>query len=156
MIVNGFFGNDWGGDILISAGYNVQVIGGIHTACVTTSCKEVTVGSAATGDITLNGVQMSGAATGVEVDSGSNVSIKNSQIFGMTTAAVNVAANVSGFSVIGNELGSSTNSGTNANAVTVQPGSSDHYNIIGNLVSCASAGVTDGGSGTHKTITGNN
>ncbi|HYT42278.1 MAG TPA: hypothetical protein VEP90_08020, partial [Methylomirabilota bacterium] len=39
-------------------------------------------------------------------------------------------------------------------SIHVETGSSDYYNIIGNMVE--GVAVVDGGTGTHKTLTGNN
>jgi hypothetical protein len=48
------------------------------------------------------------------------------------------------------------NSFSGGTGIEVLSGTSDHYNIVNNLCGSATTCVSDGGSGTHKTISGNN
>jgi hypothetical protein len=76
------------------------------------------------------------------------VAVKSGLIASM--ALLPLSADVTQFIVSENIFGTS-NSG---NAVTVESGSSDYYNITNNIAN--GLAISDGGTGTHKTISGNN
>jgi hypothetical protein len=81
----------------------------------------------------------------------------NGQLPG-TFAGILVGAGMSNFSITGNRCGPTprTPSSTQAYGISVATGASDYYVIANNLVSGnTTAGVGDGGTGTHKSVTGN-
>lgn len=90
----------------------------------------------------------------VFIGGGTNTIITGNGLYGATTAAVGVAANVTNFSINGNGFGPSVNYGTNAAGVIVAAGTSDAYTITGNYGSGAGVSITDGGSGLNKTVIG--
>ena len=84
----------------------------------------------------LDSTVMAGAAiVGNRFDTG---------VFGVATSA-----NVNRFSVNGNIFSPNISS----NAVIVSAGTSDHYNIVSNIVGALA--ITDNGTGTNKTVWGN-
>lgn len=119
-----------------------------------------------TGSGTTNGMQFGGSEA-VQV-SGSQVyaytngiriaspraSITHNNVFGCATG-IRVVANTNIFNIVGNVCGSSSARGANTNAIIVEAGTSDAYNIAHNIVNGAGSGVTDGGTGAAKTINGN-
>ena len=93
--------------------------------------------------------------TGISIGGGTNTIIKGCTIAGCPTA-ISVDAGVTQFVIADNACGASATWGTNAAAIVVATGASDYYNIVNNVVHGAtSSGVTDGGTGTHKTVSGN-
>jgi len=106
--------------------------------------------------VTGNWIFGSGGMTaGIAIGSGTNNSIVNNNIHGFVYGVL-INPNVNKFIVASNCLGSSAKWGANSsNAVLVQAGTSNRYNIVNNIVNGAGAGVTDNGTGVNKTITGN-
>lgn len=72
---------------------------------------------------------------------------------GLITGAygIDVAANINSFNISGNLITASVGM---TGPIRVAAGTSDFYNITGNVVT--GVAVVDGGTGTHKTIMGNN
>jgi hypothetical protein len=95
--------------------------------------------------ISLNG----GTSRGVTLSSTSATAqnISNNYITG-TGSGIVVDANVGNFIIMGN-----TCNATSQN-ILVSSGTSNHYNIIGNIV--IGTAISDGGGGGNKTVTGNN
>lgn len=101
------------------------------------------------------------AGDGILILSGSEIVISNPQISCNSTASsgakhgIEIAANVSNFSVIGGFSGQGFYSATNQQGygILVNSGSSDYYNIIGVLVrGNVTGGVGDGGTGANKNV----
>jgi parallel beta-helix repeat protein len=75
-----------------------------------------------------------------------------------TWPGITVGAGMTNFSITGNRSGTTPRvpTVTQAYGISVITGASDYYVIANNLVSGnITAGVGDGGTGTHKTVTGN-
>lgn len=136
--------------------------------------------------LTVKGNQIaSGAwnqATGISINTGGDLSATNNTIFGMqrglwlaatgghshinnnditgaTFQCIAIAANVSDWSVVNNNLGTSAMSGGSACAASLvaAAGSSDYFNVSHNNTHGASAGIdVSGATGVHKTVLGNN
>lgn len=102
----------------------------------------------------VRGSRVYGFVNGLYI-AGSSVTATGNLIVGNTTG-IRVQAGASKFSLVGNALGGITPRGSNTTGVVVEAGASDYYNIIGNTTFGATTAISDGGSGTHKTITGNN
>ena len=85
---------------------------------------------------------------------GPKTTVTNSTIVGNNTG-IRVNGGTTDFIIANNQLGSTTGRGANVNAVTVSSGASDYYIIANNLVRGALSGITDNGTGTNKTISGN-
>lgn len=104
--------------------------------------------------VTVDRCRLFGFTNGLYV-AGTSVVANGNEIVGNTTG-VRVQAGTSGFSLIGNAVGSIASRGQNTTGILVETGASDYYNIIGNSLKGATTGITDGGTGTHKSVTGNN
>lgn len=98
---------------------------------------------------------------GILILSGSEIVISNPQVSCNSTASsgakhgIEIAANVSNFSVIGGFSGQGFYSATNQQGygILVNTGTSNYYNIIGVLVrGNVTGGVGDGGSGASKNV----
>lgn len=85
---------------------------------------------------------------------GPGVNVSNSDITG-NTVGIRVAANINRSRIIGNDLGASPRWGANTNAVIVAAGTSNNYVISQNVISGATVGISDGGTGGTKSVTGN-
>jgi hypothetical protein len=80
----------------------------------------------------------------------------NSQQASNTHAGIAIQAGTTDFSIIGCMLSGTIGFGTQAWGVAVASGASDRYVIVNNLVSGnGTGGVSDGGTGTNKTVSGN-
>ena len=90
---------------------------------------------------------------GILLAAGRNTKIIGND-FGGGGTAILVQPGIQEFIITGNQLGGTTD-GNNSNALTIVTGSSDYYLVQGNLVHLAATGITDGGTGTHKSVTGN-
>jgi hypothetical protein len=73
--------------------------------------------------------------------------ISNNYIFG-SGSGIAVDANVNNFIISGNTINAGTQN------IAVGSGTSNHYNIIGNII--IGTAISDGGSGGNKTVFGNN
>lgn len=139
------------------AGSNLTITGGIWQNCIFSNCTLINLTSAWLGDLKVSNATLEVGALGVNIAGGVNNVIVGGQISGMTAAGVGVSAGVSGFGVIGVNLGTSPNWGTSAAGVVINAGGSDNYNVTGN--GCAgltqATCVEDGGTGTHKNVGGN-
>lgn len=65
--------------------------------------------------------------------------------------AISVTAGITGFAITGNNI---TGGVGQLGSIQVSTGASDFYNITNNII--YGSAVSDGGSGSHKTVTGNN
>ena len=101
------------------------------------------------------------AGDGMLINGGSEIVISNPQVSCNSTASsggkhgIEIAANVSNFSIIGGFSGQGFYSATNQQGygILVNSGTSNYYNIIGVLVrGNVTGGVGDGGSGASKNV----
>jgi hypothetical protein len=104
----------------------------------------------------IRGCTIAGMFEGVEVSAGATgVVINDNTIVDCSSRGVRVLPNAGHFSVSDNYMGLSATWGNNNVAITVEAGTSDYYNITNNIVHGSSSGVVDGGTGIHKTVSGN-
>lgn len=119
------------------------------------------------GALKLIGNQIAGnAATGVAVGGGTNNIILGNEISSNgisspgTYSGIYVLPNVSKFNIASNTIGTNPGIGTNWQAfgVYIDVGASDYYNVTNNTCGGSNtiACVIDNGTGTHKTLSGNN
>jgi hypothetical protein len=154
-LVNNSFGNNWGYGIYAHDGWGLNVIGGYVNSCATVSCVGIASAGNWASSLQIADVLMFNNPTGVSFGAGTESALKGSQIFNSSAAAVNVAANLTDVTVSNNMLGNDTTHGANANAVTIQSGTGDYLTIVNNDVNGATAGITNGASGTHLNICNN-
>lgn len=151
-ITNSVFGGYWQQGILAQNGNDLSVIGCQFSNGISTTSSGINIASTWGGDTALSANTIFSHPVGISVNAGKNITMNGNKISNASTAAISVAANVNNFNIVGNELGTSTIWGANVNAVVVAAGTSDYYNIIGNNINGATTGITDGGTGTHKTV----
>ncbi len=101
----------------------------------------------------IDGNQIYITATGIFLQAGTQTKISGNQIFGNTTGIL-VAANITDFLIVDNLCGSSAAFGANTTAINVSAGTSDYYVIANNDTHGAGTELTDGGTGTHKSVPG--
>lgn len=154
-LFNDYFGDNLGDGISAVSGNNLQIHGGGINSCKFTTCAEVRLKSTWSGDALVEGASIWAASIGVSVEGGTNTRIVGNSIFGATAEAINIAANVNDVAAEANSLGTDTALGTNANALVIQSGTSDYISAVGNDMHGATAGVTNGASGTHLSICNN-
>lgn len=83
-------------------------------------------------------------AVGIHIRGGTDANIVNNRFGGLTTAAIQVAANVNQFTITGNSLGTSPGAvgGANNYAVIIDAGTSNNFTIVGNDISGATQGAS--------------
>jgi hypothetical protein len=122
------------------------------------SCEAVSDGINLTtgfsGDATIRGCQIANVPYGIQIDAGVNTIITENQIYGSSGSAIQISANVTDFSIIGNALGTSEVWGFNTGSVTVATGASNRYVITLNNIN-GSGAISDGGSGASKSVVNN-
>lgn len=135
-------------------------------------CCSVNDGAILTGSAAIDTVKFSSDSfldnnqngLNVATSTATNIVVGDSQFYGNSHSpsnmysGVNIAAGVTHFTVENSIAAQQSIFGnTQQWGIIVQTGGSDYYNIIGNIVTPnLTGGVSDGGAGTHKTITGNN
>jgi hypothetical protein len=141
-----------------SAGQDLRIEASQFPGCMFTGCNLVISNGGWIGSLSLVGNIMYQGYNGVDLAAGTSAVISSNTIYGNANDAVLVAAGISHWLVTGNELGSAGGffGNNNASGVIVTTGASDYYNITNNICHPTPTCVTDGGSGTHKTISGNN
>lgn len=177
QVVYGFFDsvlvdtcNDWGWNIIENGGLVADLT---LTSCWGSSCGVTTNAgglrtNAAAGAV--RGIEFNGGrfrnnkGPGMSFLSGSKITLTNVQVFGNSiqgsalSSGIEVAAGLSDFSIIGGCSGSGGQSTGNLQAygIKIPAGASDRYRIIGvDVTGNVTGGITDGGTGTEKTIYGN-
>jgi hypothetical protein len=114
----------------------------------------ISVGGTFAGDSIFSENIISGLKYGISIATSKNNAINNNYIVGNGTG-IQIQPNVSNFSIANNMMATSSTFGNNINAITVASGSSNNYIIVHNLITGASTGVSDGGSGGNKIVVGN-
>ena len=124
------------------------------TNCIKTGNVAINLGVLQSVDV-ISGL-IFGCDTGVggSATGRGNWAIRGAKIFGASTAAIDFPSGITDVIADGCRIGSSSSWGANAIAVRTA-GTTDFYIITNNLVHGATVGVSDGASGTHKTVTGN-
>jgi len=143
-------------NILLNAGSQVSISDGSIGSCILPGCAGINTAGAFGGDLSISGNEIFANQNGIVLSTGVNTNIISNRISGSSFAAVNVSSNIGSFNIGLNTLGTSAIYGSNARAVIVQAGSSDHYNIVNNIINGSTTGIIDSGTGTNKTISGNN
>lgn len=137
----------------IEAGNGFNISGNQFSGCIKPACEGIlflTTG----GDVTFSNNQVLANPYGVSINGGANYSLIGNYISSSSVTAINIGANINNFTIVGNQVGGSAFWGANAVGVTVQAGTSDHYNISSNVCFGAPACVVDGGTGTDKVVQG--
>ena len=144
--------NSMGNAVLLNSGYEVSILGCRFNQTTVTGTAVIQAGLSFGGDLIVSNSTFKAATQGVSILGGVYSRVTNCR-FGNLTTAVNIGANVTDFSVINNNLGSST-IGAVTNGIVVNTGTSDYYTIADNDTHGCTTPVTDNGSGTHKRVQG--
>jgi hypothetical protein len=145
--------------IKISAGGRVYIDGNELQYPVGggTGVVGIDVGPGFVGDLYVKGNSLvAGWDTGINLNystSFGSALVCDNQVFAATVVGINVAAGVKDFQILNNNLGTSSEWGTSTAGILVNTGGSDWYHIAMNRIHGVS--LTDNGTGTHKTVTGN-
>lgn len=147
-------GNPTTAGILATDGHGLE-ISGLHTAGgFLAGGGGIVFQNNWTGDVSITNSFFWASSYGVVIGAGKNFSLTTNNFAGNTTACI-AALSVTDFTITGNILGNSTSFGACTLGAQVT-GSSDFYNITGNITDGATTPISDGGSGTHKNVSGNN
>jgi hypothetical protein len=89
-------------------------------------------------------VYVAATSVGVKIDGNT---------FAGATTCVSVVANTNNFTIMNNYMGSSAIWGNNVNGINIAAGTSNYYQIFGNIFNGSTGTkISDGGSGTTKTV----
>ena len=90
---------------------------------------------------------------GVDACINNNIISANSQKTA-NLANIGVGSNISKFSITGNKIGGDIvgNIGPQAYGIFINTGSSDHYQIVGNVIVGSTTAISDNGTGTNKVV----
>ena len=150
------FGQNFLAGIYANAGNGLVVSSSQFTNCIFTNCMGVDLTATWNGDTTISNNLIYGNVIGIGIGGGTNTAITSNQVYGASNVAINVSGNVNDFNIVGNIAGASAAWGANFRCISVQPGTSNNYNISGN--NCAGATgstVLDGGTGASKFVGAN-
>ena len=138
--------------LYLDAGVELVLIGSLIGDGHLAGAKALQFTSNWLGDVTIVGNTISGCDTGISLEGGKRCNINSNRIYGMSTAAIRVAAGVTDFTIVGNDVGGAYTGAPNAVGVLVDAGSSNNYNISLNNTDGATIGISDGGTGTSKFV----
>jgi hypothetical protein len=149
-------GQNLDGGVWAQEGQNLTIDGGSATNCVLAGCVGVALRSTWGQNAHIGGGFMAYANPyDIYLSGGTGTIIDGASLHGSSSACVNVAANVNDFAILGTDFSTGAIWGTCTVAVNIASGTSDYYKAIGNIMHGATTGITDGGSGAHKTLLGN-
>lgn len=146
MTTAGIFGHD---------GNGLMVKGTQISNCLFNGCSGILLGNNWAGDTTISNNLIFSNPLGVDLAAGTNTTIIGNSVFNSSVIGIAVQANITKFSIVSNNAGSSTVWGANAIGIEVLSGTSDYYTIAGNDTRGATTEVSDSGSGTHKQVFAN-
>jgi hypothetical protein len=162
QVLHSTFGQQFGSSVQISggAGFNIsnsQLASGVGT---TSEAIQIISGGTFNGAFqAVDNLIWNYGAAGIDVAKSTQHLIQGNQICGMSKTGgvgVHIAAGITDFTINGNQVGTCPAWGANYNGIVIDTGASDYYVITNNLVHGATnQGVADSGSGTHKTVSGN-
>lgn len=140
------------------AGSNVKISMCKLTSGFKTGSASIAFESSFIGDaIVANNLFYNPGELGIDVSAGKNFTFNGNQIFRKDTG-IKIAADITHFNIVGNMLAPSDKwggGGSSKTGISIASGASDYYAIIGNDVSILSTAITDGGTGTNKTVRNN-
>jgi hypothetical protein len=162
QVLHSTFGGELNDGIVITAGSgfaisNSQLASG---AGINSIGLQILGGGTFQGDLQfVNNLVWQWGAAGLDLQRGSEHLIESNQICGMSRTggvAVHVPGGVSGFSIVGNQLGNCPAWGPNFNGVVVDAGGGDDFIIEGNRIrGVTNAAITNAASGVHVVIRNN-
>ena len=155
-VSQGCFGECLVGGIYAVAGAGLRVNSSELATFLRAGSVGIYLATGWSGDVSISDNLIFTATYGILLAGGTNTAIGSNNIFGCAGAGIYVSAAVTDFNINGNNAGTSATWGANLVGIQVQTGASDYYNIANNIVHGAGTGVVDGGSGIHKTVSGNN
>lgn len=153
----GNFGQCLHGGLYVRNGAGLSIEQGQATNCVLAGCKGVDIRSTWSDKVNIgDGFIAYQNPYGVYVGGGVGFVMNGASVHGSTTACVDIAAGVTKFIINSNDFSTGPTWGSCKVAVRVEAGASDYYSITNNLVQGSTIGISDAGTGKHKTVMGNN
>lgn len=160
QVVNSNFGQHFSAAIASTgAGASLQVSNSLVSGGLFTNVgSAINLSSAWAGSGIITGSILWGNVSGtsqwgVVLAGGKGYNITGNSITGFAQA-IEIACPITDFVIASNLMGQSTNFGSNTASVKLDAGACDYYNIVNNIVH--GLAVSDGGTGIHKTLSGNN
>lgn len=150
-LTDSFIGEAYVAGINFAAGADLKVKGNQIKSCLGSNCQGITLGSSA-GDTSIVDNMIFSNPYGIVINTGTNHSIVANNIANASGAAIFVQANASQFTVVGNTVGGSSTWGTNTIGVQIAAGTSNNYIVAENICLGATTCISDGGTGTAKTV----
>lgn len=151
-IINNIMSANINNELLIGTGDNIQVINNELGGTMSNNGILLIINSNTNVNIQVTHNLASSSKFGFYNQANNTfVDFSHNNFSSIGTTALLVDANTAQFTMVGNQC---TFSG--ATCISVPAGTSDHYNIVNNLCGSAATCVSDAGSGTHKTVIGNN
>lgn len=148
------FSSEIGAGIRAIAGNGLRISHNLFSGCILTGCEGVLLDTGWNGDSSITGNNFYGDANSILVNAGKNTIISDNNISNSVVNGIDIAANVTDFIISSNMLNTSPLWGANTATILVNTGTSDYYEIVNNDVH--GVAVVDNGSGSHKTLSGNN
>lgn len=142
-------------NIYLTSGSDFKLHDSQIYSCTQSNCIGINLHTGWTAEFSVNNSTIRSNPFGINIGAGIRAFVENSILGNASQSCINVPAGVTDFIINGNNLGTSV-WGACTFPVVVGSGASDFYNISNNNVHSATNPISDGGTGTHKTIVGNN
>ena len=151
------FGDTIPNSILASGGSGLYISGGnTFGDCLQVGCAFISFTGSWVGQSYIVGNTFAQGSIGVDDSAGQALTITSNRFQGIRSTAFHAAAGQSLFNFSNNDCSTATGgSAANAACVVVDAGPSNHYIITNNLVYGTANGIVDKGTGSNKTVTGN-
>lgn len=127
-------GSNLGSGIVYTGGGGGSVTNVFMSNGATTGSEGISIGTAFAGDLEIKHPTIIGYVNGIDIGAGKNYQIIAPQIFGMTGTAIIFHATANHFSVIGGNLGTSSQWGTNVNTIATEAIATVDYCIFSGIV----------------------
>lgn len=149
-------GQTLSGNILASAGNDLNTWGIEAGYCVLAGCAGINFTSGFVGPASILGlIQYGGSDYGVVISGGRDILVTGARIYATTVNAAKVSAGVTQFNLSNNNFPLSNSpvgfGGNNTAGITIDAGASDYYEITGSICHGTPC-VVDGGTGVNKKV----
>lgn len=138
-----------------AAGQDVTITASNFGPCLATGCDIINFNASFNGEALVSGNTIGNGLNGVNLGVGHNYQITGNLFFSSVSSAVgiNVAAGLTGFSIVGNHFGNFNGSNALTTGIVIASGASNTYDITGNQFNgVTGTSISDGGTGTTKFV----
>lgn len=150
VLDGGDFGQNFVAGVWAQVGNNVVINNSQAANCFNVGCSGILFDTGFLGDATVSNTTIFQNAIGINILGGTNYAVLGSKVYASSTSGINVAANLSGFKIIGNDLGVSPVWGANLVGLTIQAGTGNHYTVSGNNFTGATTAINNGATGVNR------